>query len=74
VTTPIPRDEILRIMQNYGDWMSLDTDPPACVIRKITTDYRDDAASLSDREPVRRQLIAEADELDALVDRIEAAA
>lgn len=61
MTTLIPRDQILEIMRRHGDFWGLIEDPPADVVRKTAKDLRTFTAT----DP-------EADELDALVDRIEA--
>jgi hypothetical protein len=60
-STPIPRALVAEIIHRHGDYWLLDDDPPAHVVRGVATDLR--TGESAD--------IAEADELDALVDRIE---
>jgi hypothetical protein len=62
VSTPIPRGQILEIMERHNDFWHLDRDPPAEAVRSVAADLR--TGEFSDKR--------EAQELDALVDRIEA--
>jgi hypothetical protein len=63
----IPRAEIHAIAARYDDAFSLATDPSAEYVRHVAQDYRVMAGNVGHPGT----LLAEADELDALVDRIE---
>lgn len=66
----VPRAEIHAIAARYDDAFSLEADPPAEYVRHVAAEYRG-AANLYDDEADRAPLLDEADDLDALVDRIE---
>jgi hypothetical protein len=69
--TTIPRAEIHAIGAKYGDdALPLATDPSAELVRSIAAGNRDAVKAWGD-VPYGGTLLAEADDLDALVDRIE---
>lgn len=74
MTVLIPRAEIDAIMERYGDSWSGRNDLPAQAVRDVAADYRRYADDPSYDGQSPEQFLAEAAELDALVDRIEAAA
>lgn len=69
--TLIPRSEIDAIMDRYGDFWSGRNDLPVTAVRKVARHYRAEAGQGA---PTAAALQAEADDLDALADRYEAAA
>lgn len=71
----IPRAEINVIAEKYGDFFGLDEDPPAEYIRAVAADYRRNAGDTRLLTPDESaDFRAEANDLDALVDRYEKAA
>lgn len=69
MTVTIPRPEIDAIAARYNDAFTLTADPTAEWVRGIASGYREDAGPWGSTEA--DALRAEADELDALVDRYE---
>lgn len=61
MTVTIPRAEIADIMERHGDHWPLDEDPPAETVREVAAELSPD-------------YLDEAQDLNALVDRIEATA
>jgi len=81
--TLIPYKQICTITGRYGDGWNPTSDQPADIVRDVARDLRAgagaidaraDAVSDLDAWSYRARLLAEAAELDALSDRIEAAA
>jgi hypothetical protein len=76
MTTLIPRDEIDAITARYGDFLDIYADQSVADVRQVAQDCRRQAAELAcnteTERRLRAELLAEAAELDALVDRIEA--
>lgn len=69
--TLIPRSEIDAIMDRYGDCWAGRNDLPAAAVREVAADYRRYAGDPSYDGQSSDQYLAEADDLEALVERFE---
>jgi hypothetical protein len=72
MTVTIPRAELNALAERHGDFFGLDEDPPVTWARDLAAEYRHNA---SDRRVLTAaegaDMLAEADDLDALADRYE---